>query len=257
MLGQYGTFRGCLSPDWMIPSPGPMTRQRSGTFSASLRAHGVKGIVIGDVTEEWYLYSIAHPISSPKDILPNLNRYFPDVVSRKLFDKIKRSARFKDREGSVAERLFGEVLSTGQVYLPGRILARDLLASGFPVLRYEIRWTPEEVRPLGKIVFVVSSDLKLNFSNNSGYVTHGTDRCLWALRKPDLNPKQWEVANQWVDVVQQELNKVLEAGNSHTFNQVLTLREDQTISWTIDRLWGELMDLVNILPGEWKATSSL
>jgi len=88
-------------------------------------------------------------------------------------------------------------------------------------------------------------------------VTHGTDRCLWALRKPDLNPKQWEVANQWVDVVQQELNKVLEAGNSHTFNQVLTLREDQTISWTIDRLWGELMDLVSILPGERKVMSSL
>ena len=93
--------------------------------------------------------------------------------------------------------------------------------------------------------------------NNSGYVTHGTDRFLWALRKPDLNPKQWEVANQWVDVVQQELNKVLEAGNSHTFNQVLTLREDQTISWTIDRLWGELMDLVSILPGERKVMSSL
>ena len=138
-----------------------MTRQRSGMFSASLRAHGVKGIVIGDVTEEWYLYSIAHLISSPKDILPNLNRYLPDVVSRRLFDKIKWSARLRDLEGSVAERLFGEVLSTGQVYLPGRILARDLLASGFPVLRYEIRWTPEEVRPLGK-AFVTSSDLKLN-----------------------------------------------------------------------------------------------
>lgn len=139
-----------------------MTRQRSGMFSASLRAHGVKGIVIGDLTEEWYLYSIAHPISSPKDILPNLNRYLPEDVSRKLFDKIKRSARFRDREGNVAERLFGEVLSTGQVYLPGRILARDLLTNGFPVLRYEIRWTPEEVRPLGEIVFVISSDLKLN-----------------------------------------------------------------------------------------------
>jgi len=88
-------------------------------------------------------------------------------------------------------------------------------------------------------------------------VTHGTDRCLWALRRPNLNPKQWKVANHWVDVVQQELKKVLEGGNIHTSSQVLTLREDQTISWTIDRLWGELMDLVSILPGEQKVMSSL
>ena len=135
-----------------------MARQRSGMFSASLRAHGVKGIVMGDLTEEWYLYSIAHPISSPKDILPNLSRYFPDDVSRKLLNRIERLARFKDEEDNVTIRLFGEVLSTGQVYLPGRILARDLLASGFPVLRYEIRWTPEEARPFGKILFVICSN---------------------------------------------------------------------------------------------------
>ncbi|KAF5361734.1 hypothetical protein D9756_002143 [Leucocoprinus leucothites] len=100
-LGQYGTFRGCLSPDWMITSPDPMVRQRSGAFSASLRAHGVKGIIIGDLMEEWYLYSIAHPISSTEDILPNLNRYFPDVVSRNLLDRIGGSVAMRtEREKS-------------------------------------------------------------------------------------------------------------------------------------------------------------
>jgi len=88
-------------------------------------------------------------------------------------------------------------------------------------------------------------------------VTHGTDRCLWALRRPNLSLKQWEVANRWVDVVQQELKKVLEAGNIHSCNQMLTLKEDQSISWTTDKLWGELMDLVNILPGEWKGAPRL
>ena len=41
-------------------------------------------------------------------------------------------------------------ISDGQVRLPIRLLARDLHASEFPVLRYEIRWTPEQGRPKGK-----------------------------------------------------------------------------------------------------------
>jgi hypothetical protein len=129
-----------------------MARQRSGAFSASLRAHGVGGIITGDLTEEWYLYSIAHPITSTRDILPNMNRYFPDEVSRKLIERVSAAAVGEGGEDD-AVRLFGEVLSAGQVYLPGRIFVRDLMMSGFPIVRYEIRWTPESVRPLGKIVF--------------------------------------------------------------------------------------------------------
>jgi hypothetical protein len=40
--------------------------------------------------------------------------------------------------GQEAQRLYGEILSCGQVHLPVRLLARDLQATGFPVLRYEI-----------------------------------------------------------------------------------------------------------------------
>ena len=47
------------------------------------------------------------------------------------------------------ERLYGRVLSEGQVHLPVRLFARDMVNAGFPVVRYEIRWTPEQVRPFG------------------------------------------------------------------------------------------------------------
>ena len=47
------------------------------------------------------------------------------------------------------ERLYGRILSEGQVHLPVRLFARDMVNAGFPVVRYEIRWTPEQVRPLG------------------------------------------------------------------------------------------------------------
>lgn len=141
-LGPHGTFRGCLSDDWVQTSPGSMERQRNGSFAQDLKKHGVKYIVMGDVSEEWYLYSIAHPIETVEDFVPNLERYFsPDFVAKLMQ---------LDREGDDIQRRFGELLSLAQVYLPVYILARDLSASGFPVLRYQIRWTPEQTRPLGE-----------------------------------------------------------------------------------------------------------
>jgi len=128
-------------------------------------------------------------------------------------------------------KLFGDVLSAGQVDLPVRIFVRDMMASGFPVVRYQIRWTPGGVRP-------------------HGYVTHGTDRCLWALRRPNLDTKQWDTANRWIEAVDKELKKVIHSGNPHQPREVLTLKEDQSIGWTNDERWNEFMDLVDILPGE-------
>jgi len=34
-----------------------------------------------------------------------------------------------------------------------------------------------------------------------GYVTHGTDRALWAFRKPVLTPEQVNIARSWLDAV--------------------------------------------------------
>ena len=122
-----------------------MEWQRSGEFAHALKARGVKSIVVGDLTEEWYLYSIAHgEIHSMDEVASNLERYYPrDFVEKAL--KLWRTVP----EGSPPEafmRLFGEISSTAQVHCPVRILARDLINAGFPVLRYEIAWTPEQVR---------------------------------------------------------------------------------------------------------------
>jgi len=147
MLGPYGTFRGCLADDWVSIKPGPMAWQRSGELGRGLLAHGVKCVIIGDLTEEWYLYSIAHPIEGPQDILPNLERYFPTDVARNLiteFPPLPTNAGTKE-----AVKLYGEIMSCGQVHLPVRMFAKDMVASGFPVLRYEIRWTPEQNRVAG------------------------------------------------------------------------------------------------------------
>ncbi|KAF8997843.1 carboxylesterase [Cyathus striatus] len=228
-LGTYGTFRGCSSSDWISTSPGPMERQRSGDFARGLIEHGVKSIVVGDLTEEWYLYSIAHPIHSTIDIIPNLERYFTQETVQRLVEKYDKRIP-DDAPPKEAERLFGELLSCLQVHLPVRILARDLIASGFPVLRYEIRWTPEQ-------------------SRSEGYVTHGSDRCLWALRVPNLDEDQVGVAKDWVDKVQKEI-KQLEWNSRRSQIELLALQEDKSIGWTKDHKWEWFMKLHDIVPGE-------
>ena len=147
-LGLLGTFRGCLDGKWMSSSPDPMTWQRSGGLARGLLVHGVRSVVIGDLSEEWYLYSIAHPIEEKSDIVTNLNRYYSQDLTENM---IKLYKDLPDNAGAQAfTRQFGDILSDGQVHLPVRLLHRDLLNAGYPVLRYEIRWTPEQIRPKGE-----------------------------------------------------------------------------------------------------------
>jgi hypothetical protein len=121
-----------------------MTWQRSGEFAHGLKAHGIKSIVVGDLTDEWFLYANLHTIQTPRDIAPNLRRYLPADVGKRMVSKW--GALPDDAGSGEAKRLYGKILSCGQVHLPVRLLARDLQKAGFPVLRYEIGWAPEQSR---------------------------------------------------------------------------------------------------------------
>jgi len=207
-----------------------MEWQRSGGFARALKEKGVRSIVAGDLTAEWFIYSMSHPVKSPKDIGVNLERYYQT-------DMVEKILRFypslpEDASEQAVQKLFGEVLAEGQVHLPVRILARDLHDAGFPVFRYQIRWTPEQIRP-------------------SGYVTHGTDSPLWHLCHPLLKDDQVLTAHAWLDAVAQEVDKLQKDGTSgHAVNEVLTLREDRSIGWDKDDKWDAMMKLCQILPGE-------
>nr|GAT56558.1 predicted protein [Mycena chlorophos] len=219
---ELGTFRGCWDGKWLPESPNPMQWQRSGGFARSLKAKGVKSIVVGDLTEEWYLYSIAHPVKTVEDIVANLTRYFPQDMVHSLMQHYGERPSPEE-----VERRFGDILSDSQVHLPVRMLARDLYDAGFPFVRYEIRWTPEQLRP-------------------EGYVTHGSDRVLWALREPDLTEKQQEIAKSWLSRVSEEIEAVESAGKPlRGPREMLVLGEDRNIEWTSDGLWKRKMKLLS------------
>jgi hypothetical protein len=125
-----------------------MTWQRSGAFAEGLLKHGVKSIVVGHLAEEWYLYSIAHPINTVSDIAPNLERYYEKEMVHDLIGKFEPLT--EDASAEACARRYGEILCDGQVRLPVRLLVRDLLKANFPVLRYYIQWLPEDKRTEGK-----------------------------------------------------------------------------------------------------------
>jgi len=125
-----------------------MTWQRTGGLARGLLKHGVRSVIVGDLSEEWYLYSIAHPIKQKQDIQQNLERYYSAEMVQDMI-KIYGSLP-DDAEAEEFEKLFGIILATGQVHLPVRLLHRDLLQENYPTFRYTIKWTPEQVRPKGK-----------------------------------------------------------------------------------------------------------
>ncbi|KAK0240977.1 Alpha/Beta hydrolase protein [Armillaria nabsnona] len=224
------TFRGCLNDDWLPSTTDAMTWQRSGAFAQALKQKGVRSVIVGDLTDEWYFYSTSSVIEKPADIVPNLERYYQDDIAEKIMGQYETLG-----DGATPEecaKMFGRMTSDYQVHLPVRILARDLHDAGFPVLRYEIQWTPEQNR-------------------TSGYVTHGTDTYLWHLRLPSLEPSQAKIARAWIRRVDEERTILEREGKpSRANDEVFALCEDKSIKWVKDDKWTEKMRLLVTLPGE-------
>jgi hypothetical protein len=74
---------------------------------------------------------------------------------------------------------------------------------------------------------------------------------LWALRIPELEPNQVEVAKGWLNEVAEEVNKLIYDPGSirRDVRKMLTLKEDRSIGWTKDEKWDTLMKLEKVLDG--------
>jgi len=84
-----------------------------------------------------------------------------------------------------------------------------------------------------------------------GYVTHGTDRSLWAFRTPSLEERQIDIAKEWLDRIHAEVKELERPGEPlKDIKMVLTLREDMTIGWKEDQKWDDIMSLGGVILGE-------
>ena len=85
----------------------------------------------------------------------------------------------------------------------------------------------------------------------TGFVTHATDRVLWAFRVPVLRSAQAEVARAWLTIIAAELQKLETEGKSgRGVKEILTLREDKTIEWMEDARWDGVIKKAKAFPGE-------
>ncbi|KAF8335098.1 hypothetical protein F5887DRAFT_989925 [Amanita rubescens] len=172
--------------------------------------------MVGELKDEWYIYSVSHPISSPQDVKRHLTKHFPERIVNRLMLCFREISNDEDPE--VAQRLFGQALSCALVHLPIRILQRDLLAAGFPVIRYLIEWTPEQLRHIG-------------------CVTPPTDRAIWSLLTPFMTSEQIEVARSWLKAVQGETAALSaqEPEPKRGSSDVLKLTRNKRIEWSVDK----------------------
>jgi hypothetical protein len=163
---EHGIFRACRSDDWIPTQLGLMDRQRSGKFARGLRERGVQSIVVGEVSDEWYIHSVSHPMSSPQDCHRHLNSHFSSKTVRKLMCCFREVPDDADLEATRA--VLGQALSCVLTHFPVRLLHRELLEADFPVIRYRIEWTPEQLCPNGRF--------DLSFIRNSGFSMNITYR---------------------------------------------------------------------------------
>ncbi|KAK4689641.1 hypothetical protein P7C73_g460, partial [Tremellales sp. Uapishka_1] len=141
-MGNLCTFRGVIGTDgWNRADE--MEYQQSGRMAADLKSAGVRCVIMGDVRDEDFFYSYVHPCQGPSDILPNLERYYPAEQSKRLLAAYPALA--VDASPAECDRLQGRILADGQVHLPARLLAKDLVAGGMPVVRYAVEFVAEKL----------------------------------------------------------------------------------------------------------------
>ncbi|KIY45083.1 alpha/beta-hydrolase [Fistulina hepatica ATCC 64428] len=218
-VGVMGTFRGVEAADGWVHEI--VEFQRSGGLAAGLRKAGVTSVVISEVSEEWAFYQAVHPAKSVDELVPNLARYYPHAIAEKLVALYP----FLPENPSPAaiDGLFGQIMADGQVYIPSRQLARDLVNAGFPTIRVQCRYLCDIWAKLGP------------------YVQHGADLYLYHFRLSTLLPAEVIIATNLVKEIETERSRVESGEPSKPADMVLTLEGDGSLAWKRDARYEEYM----------------
>ncbi len=175
-MGDLSTFRGVVGTDGWVRAD-EMQFQQNGGLAKGLWDAGVRCVISGDVKDEASdllffanlqatFYQIVHPCKSKDDILSNLCRYYPLALAVKLISAYTQLS--DDASPEECDILLGRVgvdfgsadakiLADGQVHLPVRLLAKDLAAHDFPVIRYAVEKVAEALGSKGIGVAIITT----------------------------------------------------------------------------------------------------
>ncbi|KAJ9111612.1 hypothetical protein QFC22_006483 [Naganishia vaughanmartiniae] len=219
-------------------------RFMNGEFAKQFEKRGMS-LLVGEVLNEECTYRMGAPKDSSK-LRAEIANLYPGSVTEKLIhayavDKIHLAAALPDPNPYIGEteKLYGDIVSDGQVRAPERLLIQQLRDAGVPlerVHRYLIGFKPDFVK---KVLPGVMG------------VPHGSDSVIWnynILNGPSEHER--EIMKEWIqDLVKFVNGKEMNYGTTE-WTQQKFLGPDGKISIFEDQKWSYLMQVAALMAKE-------
>ncbi|GMM30667.1 hypothetical protein DAMA08_034120 [Martiniozyma asiatica (nom. inval.)] len=109
----------------------------SGKFGALLAKKGVR-IMQGETNNEGYLYSFLDTPKSLDQLAVEIENYYPKSIVPTILELYDTKSVDESAENSleILQKLFGDIIGDGQIYVSTRGFAKNIIKGGFPVNDY-------------------------------------------------------------------------------------------------------------------------
>ncbi|ESK93946.1 acetylcholinesterase [Moniliophthora roreri MCA 2997] len=211
-------------------------RFTAGDFAKEFKRRGLQ-VLLGEVRDEETLYRQTNPPHDLESLYTEVGNYYSPSVTRMMVDaylnrKVHKDSARPDPDPNIDpwKKVFGDIISDGQVRAPARLLVRQLHGAGVPlssIRRYMINWRPSFVNARAPKEFGVSHALDKPIWNFS--IMHGP------------TPDEELTMRAWIkDLVDFVHGRQTDYGTRHC-NEHKVLRPDGTIAVEKDEKWDYLI----------------
>ncbi|KAF9260463.1 alpha/beta-hydrolase [Marasmius fiardii PR-910] len=215
-------------------------RYLAGDFARQFKDRQLQ-LFIGEVRDEETLYRQTNPPHDLDSLYIEVGNYYSPPVTRKMIDaylnrKVHKEGAHSDPDPEIDfwKKIFGDIISDGQVRAPSRLLVRQLIGAGVPlssIRRYMINWRPSFVDARAPKEFGVS---------------HAIDKPIWnfsVMHGPTA--KEESTMRAWIkDLVDFVHDRQTDYG-TRDISEHKVLRPDGTIGVEKDAKWDYLVGVAD------------
>ncbi|KIK67033.1 hypothetical protein GYMLUDRAFT_847266 [Collybiopsis luxurians FD-317 M1] len=216
------------------------SRYLKGDFAREFKRRGMS-LLIGEVRDEETLYRQTNPPSDLLSLYKQVGNYYSPAVTEMMVDayvnrKINASGAHPDPDPNIDywKKVYGDIVSDGQVRAPSRLLVRQLRDAGVPLFsvnRYMINWRPSFVEDKAPKEFGVG---------------HAFDKPIWnfsIMHGP--TPDEEETMRMWIkDLVNFVHGNSFDYG-TQDWDEQKVLNPDRSISINKDEKWQYLSQVAD------------
>ncbi|KAJ8074798.1 hypothetical protein PM082_019123 [Marasmius tenuissimus] len=215
-------------------------RYLAGDFAREFKQRELQ-VFIGEVRDEETLYRQTNPPHDLETLHTEVGNYYSPPVTKVMIDaylnrNVHQDGAHPDPDPDIDswKKVFGDIISDGQVRAPSRLLVRQLLGAGVPlasIRRYMINWRPSFVNARAPKEYGVSHALDKPIWNFS--VMHGP------------TPEEESTMRTWIkDLVDFVHGRQTDYG-TRSEREHKVLRPDGTIGIERDEKWDYLVGVAD------------